>query len=72
MLKQQLKYKTSELPTFVENMKHLLSEQNREVERAVATTGEYRLSSEYSNLAVSTQKWFTLSEQQRAKCISKF
>jgi len=38
VLKQQLKYKTSELPTFVENMKHLLSEQNREVERAVATT----------------------------------
>ena len=49
VLKQHLKYKTAQLPTFVENMKELFSEQKFEVEMAVATTGEYRLSFEYAN-----------------------
>ena len=44
VLKQQLKYKAAEMPTFVDNMKELLSEQNHEVERAAASTGEYMLS----------------------------
>ncbi len=72
VLKQQLKYKTAQLPQFVEHMKKLLTEQRREVERAVATTGEYRMSPNHSDLAVSTQKWFTLNNEQRQRCISKF
>ena len=72
VLKQHLKYKASELPQFVENMKKLLTEQRREVERAVATTGEYRLSPNYGHLAVSPQKWFTQNEQQRQRCIKRF
>jgi len=71
-LKQQLKYKAAQLPQFVEHMKKLLTELKREVERAVATMGEYRLSPEYSHLAVSTQKLFTLNEQQRQRCINRF
>ena len=71
VLKQQMKYKAAELPQFVEHMEKLLGEQKREVERAVATTGEYRLSPDYSHLAVSTQKWFTKNEQQRQRSISK-
>ena len=72
VLKQQLKYKAAQLPQFVDHMKKLLTEQKREVERAVATMGEYRLSQEYSHLAVSAQKWFILNEQQRQRCINRF
>ena len=42
------------------------------MERAVATTGEYRLSPNYSHLAVSTQKWFMKNEQQHQRCINTF
>ena len=42
------------------------------MERAVATTGEYRLPPNYSHLAVSTQKWFTKNEQQCQRCINRF
>lgn len=43
VLKQQVQYKASQLPTLLEHMKSLLGEQRMEIERAVATSGEYRL-----------------------------
>ena len=39
----------------------------KEVERVVATSGEYRIVSHYSNLACTHQKWFKMSQQQCVK-----
>ena len=57
ILKQHLQCKASQLPEFVESMKALISEQRNEVEKAVATYGQYRVVSHHSNLAYEHQKW---------------
>ena len=41
ILKQHLQRKASQLPEFVESMKALITEQRSEIEKAVATYGEY-------------------------------
>lgn len=50
----------------------LLLEQKREIEHAVASAGEYRVASQYADLAVGPQKWFKMTEQQRLQRIQKF
>ena len=62
ILKQHVGCKAFQLPEFVEHMKELLHEQRKKVERAVATSGEYRIVSHYSNLACTHQKWFRMSQ----------
>ena len=72
ILKQHLQRKASQLPEFVESMKALISEQHNEVEKAVATYGQYRVVSHHSNLAYEHQKWFKMSERQRQSKINRF
>ena len=72
ILKQQVDYKASELPAFVDHMKALLQEQRIEVEWAVATSGEYRLAPKYVHLAFQSQKWFKMNEEQRCRKLEKF
>lgn len=72
ILKQQVQYKASQLPTFVEHMKSLLGEQRMEIERAVATSGEYRIHPLYSQFCFSSQKWFKMTEDQRKKKMGNF
>lgn len=72
ILKQHLQRKASQLPEFVESMKTLIIEQRREVEKAVAMYGEYRVVSCHSNLACERQKWFKMSEKQRQSKINRF
>ena len=56
ILKQHLQRKAAQLPEFVESMKALLiTEQHSEIEKAVATYGEYRVVSCHSNLACECQ-----------------
>ena len=56
ILKQLLQCKASQLPEFVESMKALIAEQRSEIEKAVATYGEYRVVARHSNLACERQK----------------
>ena len=72
ILKQHVGRKAFQLPEFVEHMKELLHEQRKEVEQAVATSGEYRIVSHYSNLACTHQKWFKMSQQQRENKVNRF
>ena len=51
VLKDEMQYKSAQLPEFVDKMKGLMEEQRREIERAVVGTGEYRLRKEYHNLS---------------------
>ena len=53
-------------------MKALITEQRSEIEKAVATYGEYRVVSCHSNLACECQKWFKMSEKQRQSKINRF
>ena len=71
VLKRKLDFRKSELPVFVEKMKEVVGEQQKEVERAVIDRGKYCLRSEYRFLQVSQDKWFTMNAQQRAKHLSK-
>lgn len=65
VLKQQVMYKAMDLPMFVQHMQDLLSEQKKEIKHAVATAGEYHVAPQYADLAVDSQKWFKMTEQQR-------
>ena len=56
ILKQHVKRKSSHLPEFIEKMKELMTEQRSEIEKAVASCGEYRVVPQYSNLACDRQK----------------
>ena len=72
ILKQYLHCKPSALPDFVDSMKALITNQRSEVEKAVASHGEYHLVSQYSKLACDQQKWFKMSSKQRLGKISSF
>ena len=71
ILKQHAYY-ASELPTFVDNMKDLLQQQRKEVERSIIAQGEYKLQENYTKYGVQSAKWFTMTSDQRAKHIDKF
>ena len=72
LLKDTVQYKSSQLPEFIEKMKSLMTEQKREIERAIVGSGEYRLRKEYQNLSVESSRWFKMSTQQRQRKIDRF
>ena len=61
-----------ELPDFINKIRGLLEEQRHEVERALISTGEYRLRDEYRYLQVESSSWFKISLDQRQRKISRF
>ena len=65
ILKDQVEYKSAELPDFINKMRGLLEEQRHEVERALISTGEYRLRDEYRYLQVESSSWFKMTRDQR-------
>ena len=71
MLKNRMDYKKSELPIFVEKLKEICNEQDKEVERAILCRGKYRFREEYKFLEVSESKWFTMNSTQRKQHLTK-
>ena len=71
MIKNKVQYKRNELPQFIQKLKELCDEQQREVERAVVCRGKYRLRPQYRHLEVPESKWFTMSREQRKQHLSK-
>ena len=53
MLKRKLDYRRSELPVFIDKVKEMVNEQQRELERAVIGRGKYRLKQQYEYLRAS-------------------
>ena len=53
-------------------MKEMVKQQQQEVQKAIIGYGQYRLRSQYSFLAVTEEKWFRMSQEQRQRCINKF
>ena len=72
MVKNQAHYKRSEMFEFVEKLKQLISEQDREAERALIGRGKYELRPQYVSLHVLEVKWFAMSVQQREQHLKKF
>ena len=70
VIKHQISYKTQDLPQFVSSMKTMMINQKKEVEKAVAGIGEYRLVEAYRHLAVDTRKFFQMSDKQREKAVN--
>ena len=71
MLKRKLDYKRSELPAFIDKVKELVNEQQKELERAVIGRGKYRLKQQYQYLQVTESKWFLMNQDQRKNHLSK-
>ena len=55
LLKQKVNYKKSELPDFIDIIKQVIDEQQREVERAIIRRGKYKLRAQYSILEVRSK-----------------
>jgi hypothetical protein len=64
-----MSYRAQELPQFISSMKTMMINQKKEVEKAVAGIGEYRVIEEYKHLSVDSRKFFQMSDKQREKAI---
>ena len=71
MLKRKVNYKKNELPAFVDHLKSLIDEQERELERAVIGRGKYRFRREFQHFQVEEEVWFRMSRDQREKHLKK-
>ena len=58
MLKRKVRFKKNELPKFVDHLKPLVDEQERELERAVIGTGKYEFRTEFHLLEIKEVDWF--------------
>ena len=71
MPKRKTDYKKHDLPVFVQHLKELIEEQQREIERAIIGRGKYEFTKEYKYLEISEDKWFKMTTQQRERHIQK-
>ena len=71
VLKYKVNFKKSELPLFIDKVREIVLEQQKEVELAVINRGKYQFRTQYSFLQVEEDKWFKMNAQQRAKHLSK-
>ena len=67
LLKNQVEYKKSDVPVFLEKLRDAIDEQQRKVERAIVNNGKYRFCEKYHHLVKSEDDWFlkmTLTQRQ--------
>ena len=60
-MRLSIKSQSSELPDFINKMRGLLEEQRQKVERALISTGEYRLRDINKYLEVESSLWFKMT-----------
>ena len=71
VLKRKVDYKKNDLPVFMNHLKQLVDEQEREIERAVIGRGKYQFVEEYKFLEVKEANWFKMTREQREKHMQK-
>ena len=71
ILKNKVNFKKTELPLFIENVKDLVKEQRKEIERAIIGRGKYELKKGYKFLEVPEEKWFLMNASQRQSHLAK-
>lgn len=72
VIKHHTGSKVQELPQFVESMKKMISNQKKEIEKAIIGMGEYRVIPEFRNLAMESKIFFQKTTKQRERVINKF
>ena len=65
-------YKHSELVKFIDKLRELVDDQQREVDKSLVGCGEYFLHSDYSHLEIPHAKWFSMTKEQRPRQVKKF
>ena len=65
-------YNAKNWADFCSFIKELVDVQRKEIELAIVSKGEYRISSEYSKYMVSEEMWWKLTPSQRRRKISAF
>ena len=58
LLKHKVDYKKNELSIFLDKLKEVIDDQERELERAVIDRGKYQFSSEFKHLIKQENNWF--------------
>lgn len=71
MLKRKVHFKKNELPTFVNHLKQLVEEQERELERCIIGRGKYQFRKEFRHLEIKESDWFRMSRDQRERHLKK-
>ena len=71
MLKRKVEYKKNKLLIFMNHLKQLVDEQEREVQRAVIGRGKYQFMEEYKCLEIKEADWFRMTREQRTKYMHK-
>ena len=71
VINNQVMYKSHQLIEFIEHLKTVVDEQEREVERAVLGRGKYRFKEQYSSLQIPQSQWFKMTEKQRLDHMEK-
>ena len=65
VIKEEVQYKKSDLPEFVQKMCNLMHKQKQEIERAVINSGEYRVREEYQQYAVDSTCLFQMTSDKK-------
>ena len=65
IVKNKVDYKRNQLVEFVDELKQVIDDQEREIEKAVICTGKYQFKSEYKHLEVPESKWYKMSPSQK-------
>ena len=64
VIKRKVDYKRNDLPHFIQKLKELAQEQDREVERAIIRRGKYCFSRKYEHLQIEESKWCSRMSRQ--------
>ena len=72
VIKEEVRYKKSDLPEFVHKMSNLMHEQKQEIESSVINSGEYRVREEYQQYAVDSTHWFQMTSDKKTRKINAF
>ena len=70
-IKSKVDYRMCELNKFINKMKCLVIDQQREVEQAIGHQGKYTLCSKYQFLKISEDRWFAMTPEVQSKQMAK-
>ena len=72
VIKQHVQYKASHWPEFNEKLRKLINSKHEEIIRSLSGRGLYRLTSQYSQLAIEPEFWLKMRPDQRMKAVKQF
>ena len=72
VIKQHVQYKASCWPEFNEKLRKLIDSKHEEIIRSLSGRGMYRLTVQYSQLAVEPEIWLKMRPDQRMKTVKQF